>query len=172
VKQVQAKEDVRTYEELGSDDLQEIRQYAIEELNRFLYKVGNPEGKYKVYRGKLIAMCLCQGAAQHFVDGKTGIKDFDVWFFFTEDENIRIPNIKNMRYSACKLLKDVGEKRVDFLKKSIKRDVIDMSKSEKPRDILRSYLQNANTSTSKELAKKAIVGLYPDEVFGKVIWGK
>lgn len=61
---MEAKGDVRTFEKLDKDDLQEIRQYAIEELNRFLYKVGNPEGKYKVHKGKLIAICLCQGAAQ------------------------------------------------------------------------------------------------------------
>lgn len=77
-----------------------------------------------------------------------------------------------MRHSKYKSLKNIGEKRIDFLKKSIKRDVIDVSKSKEPGDILRSYLQNANTQTSKELAKKSVVGLYPDKIFGGVIWEK
>lgn len=170
MKEMQAKEDMRTYEKLGGDDLQEIRQYAIEELNRFLYKVGNPEGKYKVYKKKLIAICLCQGAAQHFLDGKTGIRDIDVWFFFEEDANVRIPDRRNMRCSKYKSLKNIGEKKIDFLKKGIKRDIVNMSKSKKPEDILRSYLQNANTRTSQELAKRPAVGLYPDKIFGKVVW--
>jgi len=167
---MQINEDVRTYEKLGRNDLQEMRHYALKELNRFYHQVGEPPGKYKVYMGKLIAICLCQGAAQHFVDGKTGIKDLDIWFFFKEDENVKIPDIKNMRYSVHVSLKNIGEKRIDYLKKSVERDVIDVSESKKPEDILRSYLQNANTHTSKELAKKSIVGLYPDKIFGKIIW--
>lgn len=161
---------VRTYEKLGVSDLQEMKCHALKELSRFYVKVGKPAGKYKVYKHKLIAICLCQGAAQHFVNGTTGIKDLDIWFFFKEDANVKIPDIKNMRYSVDKLLKNLGVKRIDFLKKSIKASVLSNSKTQQPQDLLRAYLQHANTTTSKELAKKPVVGLYPEKIFGVIIW--
>jgi len=169
--QMQGKE-VRTCEKLTKEDLKEIEQYAKEELKRLFNEVGKPKGKYKVYENKLIAICLCQGAAQHFVDGKTGIKDIDVWFFFEEDKDVKIPNFKNMRKSVSKKFTNIGEKRIDFLKKAIKEDIINKSESEKPEDILKSYLQNGHTSTSKLLAQKSVVGLFPPDIFEKIIWGK
>jgi hypothetical protein len=169
---MQGKEEVRTYEKLTKEDLKEIEQYAKEELKRFLNEVGNPNGKYRVYENKLIAICLCQGAAQHFVDEKTGIKDIDVWFFFKEDKKVKLPNRKNMRKLVSKKFTNIGNKSIDFLKKAIKQDIINKSENEKPEDILKSYLQNGNTSTSKYLAQKSVVGLFPPEILGKIIWEK
>jgi hypothetical protein len=37
-----------------------------------------------LYRDRLVALVLCQGAAAHFVDGTTGINDLDVWAFFSD----------------------------------------------------------------------------------------
>jgi hypothetical protein len=34
------------------------------------------------YAGRRVAVVLAQGAAQHHVDGRTGVKDFDVWSFY------------------------------------------------------------------------------------------
>jgi len=31
------------------------------------------------YAGRLICRALCQGVAQHYLDGRSGVKDFDVW---------------------------------------------------------------------------------------------
>jgi hypothetical protein len=36
------------------------------------------------YAGRLICRALCQGAVLHYIDGKTGVKDFDVWSFYAE----------------------------------------------------------------------------------------
>ena len=36
-------------------------------------------------RARVLAVALCQGAALHYVDGKNGVKDFDVWTFFAND---------------------------------------------------------------------------------------
>lgn len=40
-----------------------------------------PEGAGR-YAGRLIGRALCQGAALHLLDGRNGIKDFDVWSFY------------------------------------------------------------------------------------------
>jgi hypothetical protein len=34
--------------------------------------------------GALLARALCQGGARHLCDGKTGVKDWDVWSFYPE----------------------------------------------------------------------------------------
>jgi hypothetical protein len=34
------------------------------------------------YAGRLLCRALCQGAARHFVDGRHGVKDFDVWSLY------------------------------------------------------------------------------------------
>jgi len=34
------------------------------------------------------------------------------------------------------------------------------------------YLQHENTTSSKELAKKAVVLLYPESLLGKIVWYK
>lgn len=160
----------RTYIGITPEDLEEIKQYALEELNRFLHECGSPAGKYKVYKGKLVAICLCQGVAAHFVDGKTGINDVDVWFFFQENEDVKIPNIKNMRYSKELKFERLGEKRIDFLKKAIRRNIFEVSKSSEPTDVLNAFLRSANTASSRELAKKPVIGLYPTSIFASIIW--
>ena len=36
-------------------------------------------------------MFLAQGAAQHLVDGQHGVKDFDVWTFYSADDPATFP---------------------------------------------------------------------------------
>jgi hypothetical protein len=40
----------------------------------------NPDGSGR-YAGRLLGRALCQGAALHYVNGRNGVKDFDVWSF-------------------------------------------------------------------------------------------
>jgi hypothetical protein len=44
------------------------------------------------YNGQLLAVALCQGAALHYLDGRNGIKDFDVWTFFARAPGRQFPD--------------------------------------------------------------------------------
>ena len=44
------------------------------------------------YAGRLICRALCQGAAQHYLDGRSGVKDFDVWSFSAARGDGPFPN--------------------------------------------------------------------------------
>ena len=39
----------------------------------------------EAYRDRVLCIALCQGAANHFLDGKTGINDFDVYTFYRQN---------------------------------------------------------------------------------------
>jgi len=43
----------------------------------------NPRGSGR-YAGRLLGRTLCRGAALHYVNGKNGVKDFDVWSFYVQ----------------------------------------------------------------------------------------
>ena len=155
---------MRTYEILTADDFKEMRNYALEELERF-FQISH--SKYQVYQNKLIAICLGQGAAKHYIDKKTGIEDIDIWFFFEEDDNVKIPHRRNMRKQTRKPFTKLGTKPIDFLKKMIPRNCI--VKGNKP-GTLQDYLTKCKTQTASKLSEKPIIGLHPDELFGKVLW--
>ena len=36
------------------------------------------------YAGRLGVICLCRGAARHYIYGDRGVQDFDLWGFFRE----------------------------------------------------------------------------------------
>ncbi len=185
----------RTFQRLSRNDLRKIREYALEELERFLTCAGSPRGKYRRYENRLIAICLGQGAAQHFVDLQelsvfdnevkvdqeeinergyeiepngnviSGVKDIDVWFFFEQDDDLKIPDIKNCRKSIQKDFGNLGTRNIDFLKKGLIR-------KGSHRKTVRSYLKGNNRSGNAwwYLAQKSLVGLEPKSLFGEILW--
>jgi hypothetical protein len=43
------------------------------------------------YAGRLLGRALCLGAALHYVNGKNGVKDFDVWSFYARHDDWPFP---------------------------------------------------------------------------------
>ncbi len=58
-------------------DLPRISALADEDHKLFTRADGHSE-----YRERRLAVVLAQGGALHYLEGKTGIKDFDVWTFY------------------------------------------------------------------------------------------
>ncbi|HXZ77485.1 MAG TPA: hypothetical protein VEH31_42350 [Streptosporangiaceae bacterium] len=50
----------------------------------------NPHGSGR-YASRLLGRALCQGAALHYVNGKNGVKDFDVWSFYAQHDDWPFP---------------------------------------------------------------------------------
>ena len=118
-----------------------------------------------------VLIALCQGAALHYIDKKNGVKDFDVWFFYPQKE-ITLPYRRRgvVDYGVSKFGK--REKMKGFSGRSV--DILMRSDANfnngTPDACLQSYLTKSNTKTAKLLSQKAVVGLYPKSVFGKVLW--
>lgn len=45
------------------------------------------------FKGRLFLIALCQGGAQHYLDGCSGVKDLDVWGFFAKSGEANFPNL-------------------------------------------------------------------------------
>ena len=74
-------DEARSYDRFEDDDLAHLADLARRDLGAFI--VRNPH--HAGLRARVLAVALCQGAALHYVDGKNGVKDFDVWTFFADD---------------------------------------------------------------------------------------
>ena len=47
--------------------------------------------KYAPYQSRVACVVLGQGAALHYIHGRTGVKDFDVWTFYYKLPSCRFP---------------------------------------------------------------------------------
>jgi hypothetical protein len=163
----------RSLEPLTADDLNELyvgstsrlRDYFVQGQGakwKDLYSIENP-----------LAAALCQGGAMHYHDSVNGIKDFDVWFFYPFNER-HLPyrtiwnwDYRNPKFGRHPSITGYRGRKVDVLVRSIKSYTHD-----DPVNTILKYLQFENTSSSRELAKKAVVMLFPEPLLGKVVWYK
>jgi hypothetical protein len=126
----------------------------------------------RLYVTRLFAVALCQGAALHFVDGKNGVKDFDVWSFFTESPVHPFPYRRNAsadfgdpRFGTTPGSHGYIGRRVDLLGRSIRA-----ARPEDPIGSLRRYLSSGKTASARHLAQKAVVLIEPHNLLGTVVW--
>jgi hypothetical protein len=125
------------------------------------------------YAGRLLCRALCQGAALHYLDGRTGVKDFDVWSFYAALADGPFPY--RWRGTADFGPSKFGRwpsdpplytgRRVDFLGRSLPAPV-----GADPAAVLRDYLSAARTASAKALAAKAVILLTPEHRGGERVW--
>ena len=126
----------------------------------------------KIYRNRIICVALCQGAALHYLDGKTGIKDFDVWTFFRAHPQKAFPYRRNVQrdFGDPKFGKTPGAsqftgKCVDLIGRSIP-----WAKGQTPINILQHWLIYSNNKSPHLLTKKAVIIIEPEDYLGLVAW--
>ena len=118
-------------------------------------------------------IALCQGAALHYLYGKAGVKDFDVWTFYSEHPSAPFPyrRVGGRDFGSPKFGRHPSNadrfigRGVDLIGRSLK-----CSLKSDPEKIVREYLANPRTKSAKALSKKAVVLLYPKNLLGKSIW--
>lgn len=133
--------------------------------------------RLRVYRNRILLVALCQGAAKHFIDGKTGVKDLDVYTFYAEKPDTMMTPLRHVavdfgesefgyrpKDEPVKGERFVG-RRVDLLQRSLK-----VSPRTDPVKAVRDWLQTSRATTPKLLREKAVVGIWPDEYLGQIIW--
>lgn len=125
------------------------------------------------YRHRLLAVALCQGAALHYLDGRNGVKDIDVWTFFAALPD-RYPDRALYRRNKAR---DFGPskfgrhpeipgfvgRKVDLLSDSIPVDP-----GADPVKAIRHWLSTERRGNPCHLAQKAVVLIEPE--LGRVVW--
>jgi hypothetical protein len=165
---------VYSTEVIDHNDLMFLKDFALIFLRNWAYCAK--------FQDLLLCITLCQGAANHYAvcngyakryfdSTRIGVKDFDIWFFFGKEQgrifNPRWIGKKDLGYTKFgRNPDDVGftGRRIDFIGRSITFGKMDIEGS------IKRWLQSGGGASPKYLSQKAVVGLYPDEVLGKVIW--
>jgi len=125
------------------------------------------------YAGRLLGRALCQGAALHYVNGKNGVKDFDVWSFYAQYDDWPFPaRWRGTRdFGPSKFGRWPGDpprysgRRVDLLGRSLPA-----APGTDPADAIRRYLNAGRTDSAKYLAAKAVVLINPRNRAGEAVW--
>jgi hypothetical protein len=146
----------RLFLPLDRRHLRALQRIGLKEQGEYFDR--NP--KLETFKHKLLGICLCQGAATHYLNPKWGIADFDLWHFYLEEGPKRFP------YRGHKKVKKAYKgKPVDLLKRGIPQDLYMTMSKNRGAAILAFLLRKEDI-----LLDQAIVGLYPESLFGKVIW--
>ena len=147
------KETARSLAHIERNDLLRLAELAAQaEAGLF---ARHPDGAGR-YTGRLLCRALCQGAALHYLDGKNGVKDFDVWSFYAALGDGPFP----YRWRGT----------ADFGPSRFGRYPGDPPSYAGRRVDLRDYLSAARTASAKALAAKAVILLTPEQAVGRCVW--
>jgi|KBSSwiStaDraftv2_1062776.scaffolds.fasta_scaffold2292433_1 hypothetical protein len=121
---------------------------------------------------RVLLVALCRGAALHYLDGRNGVKDLDVWAFYARHPDGDFP-------ARWRVMADFGPselgrhpddagyrgRHVDLIGRSI-----DATSDAEPVRAVRRYLRMAGTTSARALAAKAVVALDPPGLLGITVW--
>lgn len=147
-----------------------------EDLVRLHKKVGEAHKLYTAQRpdlrGKLIAGCLAQGAAAHYIDGETGIKDIDLWLFYDGRALGKgMPNrtIRTLDFGPSAHGRHPDDdparfagRRIDAMARSVTLHLQD------PPSAVRAWLAGS-TASARMLRTRPVIIVWPMHVLGRLV---
>ena len=159
----------RSYGRITKADL--VRLAAIAASDRRDLFSRRPETG-RLYRDRLFAVALCQGAALHYIDNETGIKDLDVWSFFRAHPKRPFPyrrraklDFGDPKFGTTRDSPHFTGRRVDHIGRSILAEGYS-----DPVAVLRRYLHAGATESARRLSRKGVVLVHPARFLGTVVW--
>jgi hypothetical protein len=124
------------------------------------------------YADRLRLICLCQGAARHYVHHDRGVWDFDLWGFFEEVRGHPFPYRRRGEhdFGPSKFGRDPNGdafkgRKVDVIGRSIR-----IPKNKAPIEAVQDYLGEAGTKSAIRLAERPVVVVWPVKYRGRIIW--
>ena len=159
----------RSYERITPEDLDRLAEISRQDREDFFAR----KPRYLILAEGLVCAAFLQGAAQHFVDGENGVKDFDVWTFYAaRPDHPAFPwrrrvarDFGDPRFGRTPNTAGFVGRRVDLLGRSIEVGV-----EGDPAADLAAYLSKGRTASARALARKAAVLIEPPDRRGAVVW--
>ncbi|GGL12909.1 hypothetical protein GCM10012284_54460 [Mangrovihabitans endophyticus] len=183
----------RSQARLDAAHLRRLSDLAEQDHEYFTRDDGRPE-----YRNRRLLVALGQGAALHYLDRRTGIKDLDLWTFYAAVPGRRFPadkrethadfgesDLGRQRYdldaarnqrerSRFQTWQNYSGRRVDFMLRSLPVPpdaVIEDAVAAVQRWLAQGAATNArHKPTPWHLAKKAMILVWPHERAGDQLW--
>ena len=159
----------RSLEPITHDDLRRLAEIARADRDQMFRR----SRYWAPYRSRLLAVALCQGAALHYIDGRNGVKDLDVWTFFAAlpdrypDRALYRRN-KAFDYGHSKFGRHPDLPRFTGRKVDLLSDSIPVSSRSDPVEAIRGWLRTESRGNPRHLAEKAIVLIEPE--LGRLVW--
>ena len=159
----------RSREPLTEDDLRRLGAIARADREQMFSRSRH----WAPYRDRVLAVALCQGGALHYLDGRTGVKDLDVWTFFAALHD-RYPDRALYRrnkaydYGPSPLGRHPDLPRYAGRKVDLLSDSIAVEPGADPGEAIRRWLRTERRGNPANLGKKAVVLIEP--VLGRVVW--
>jgi len=149
----------RSYKRITDRDLARLAEIAAADREAFI----DAHPRYAPLSRRVVCVALCQGAALHFVDGRNGIKDFDVWTFYARTPRAVFPPRRRVtrdfgfpKFGQSPDWHHFVGRRVDMLGRSV--NATDTAKSIAT---IRRYFESGRTASARFLRQKAVVLLEP-----------
>jgi hypothetical protein len=164
----------RSYERITKRDLARLADIARADREGIFER--NP--RWALDRKRLLCVALCQGAALHFVDGKNGVKDFDVWTFFSASPKRPYPDpslyhrIRHVDYGESRFGARDDNRFPGYEGRSVDllSDSLPVGPSADPIKAIQDWLSRPTRDSPRFLAQKAVVLIDPPPLRGRVAW--
>lgn len=159
----------RSFARITRRDLERLAAIATADLKDLFRR----KAHLRSHASRLLLICLCQGAARHYVHGDRGVHDFDLWAFFKQVPGRPFPYRRQGQH-------DFGPSKFGHNPEDGDRFVgrqvgvfgrsISARASETPVETVKRWLCEAPTKSARLLSQQAAVVIWPRRDFGSVIW--
>lgn len=158
---------VYSTEPIETDDLKLMAEIALADLNGLYVRIP----RWAIYRERLLAVTLCQGAALHYLDHKHGVKDIDLWLFFAAVPGQPFPCCRagHQDFGRSKFGDDPHDRRYSGRRIDIIGRSLPCAPNENAGEAIRTWLHTGSKS-ARFIRRRPIVTVYPPSQVGQIVW--
>jgi hypothetical protein len=160
----------RSHARITKADLRRLARIAHQDREDFFER--HPEWAI-LYRKRLLGTALCGNGALHYLNGITGVDRFEVVAFYAGHADAAFPfqRVSHADFGEPKFGRGVDPPETyEGLRVTLQGRSIEGGPGDDPLEAIQRYLKAGATPTARELTRKAVVMLEPEELLGIEAW--